>query len=283
MPALHYVAEGRCQIDVPGIAEPMELGPGDVLFMRRGADRWVHDGSGAPPTSLRDLITIGRDHDAVVFEHGGDGARASVLGGGIALSGPGVPVLLDALPRHFVLRVADTRAMPLLQRQLECLAAEAQCPGPGSRLVIARITEVLFLLVLRAYSEQARLGGWLGAARHPQIGLALGAMHRRPEHGWTVQGLARCSGMSRSSFSAKFQRLLGEPPLRYLTQVRMDHAAELLAQGQLDMASIAQRVGYGSEPSFATAFKRWSGRSPGSFRRARRAAQDAAYPRQGPG
>ena len=269
VPAIHYVAEGRCAVEFEGESRLLWLECGDVLFMRCGPPRIVHDDSGVRPVALDEAVAIGSNHGAVVFEVGGEGARAQVLGAGISLAGPSRQVVLDALPERFVLRAETTRTMPSMARQLECLTDEAEQPGPASRQIIGRITEVLFLLMLRAYAEREELGGWLGAARNPQIGAALGVIHGEPERDWTVHSLARFAGMSRSSFSATFQRLVGVSPLRYLTGVRMDHAVELLTGSQLNVATIAERVGYGSEPAFATAFKRWHGRPPGAFRRAR--------------
>jgi len=277
IPAIHYVVEGRCAVALPDETEPLWLEAGDVLFMRRGPDRLVHDGSGVSPIALDEAITLGANHGAVVFELDGGGAPSQILGAGIVLGGPSRKVLLEALPERFVLRAEDSHTTPSIAGQLECLTREAEQPGPGSRLIISRITEVLFLLLLRAYGEREELGGWLGAARNPQIGAALSAIHRQPERDWTVDGLARFVGMSRSSFSAKFQRLVGAPPLRYLTSVRMDHAVELLTHSQLNIAAIAEQVGYGSEPAFATAFKRWHGSTPGTFRRALVEREAAAH------
>ncbi|MGH1348972.1 MAG: AraC family transcriptional regulator [Nannocystales bacterium] len=269
VPAIHYVAEGRCAVEFEGEAERLWLERGDVLFMRCGVPRIVHDDSNATPIALDEAVAIGSSPGAVVFEVGGQGERAQVLGAGVALAGPSRRVVLDALPERFVLCTGNTRTMPAMVRQLECLTEEAEQPGPGSRQVIGRITEVLFLLIVRAYAEQEQLEGWFEAARSPQIGAVLGVIHNELERDWTVHSLARFAGMSRSSFSAKFQHLIGVTPLRYLTGVRMDHAVELLTSSQLNVATIAERVGYGSEPAFATAFKRWHGSPPGVFRRAR--------------
>jgi AraC-like DNA-binding protein len=102
--------------------------------------------------------------------------------------------------------------------------------------------------------------------RDPQVGAALGLIHREPEREWTVAGLAAEVGMSRSPFAAKFAELVGEPPLAYLTAWRMQVAAGLLRDG-LPVAEVAARVGYESEAAFSRAFKRWRGESPSAYRR----------------
>jgi AraC-like DNA-binding protein len=76
--------------------------------------------------------------------------------------------------------------------------------------------------------------------------------------------------MSRSAFANHFTKLVGEPPLHYLTRLRMDKAALLLREGRATSAEIAGRVGYVSDASFCKAFKRAFQQSPGAFRRAAR-------------
>src|SRR5262249_26690054 len=109
--------------------------------------------------------------------------------------------------------------------------------------------------------------GWLGALRDPQIGAALGLIHREPHQDWSVSSLAREVAMSRSIFAAKFSSLVGEPPLTYLTCWRLWQAAKLLAERNLSVSETALRVGYDSEAAFSRAFKRHFGHSPLTHRR----------------
>ena len=57
--------------------------------------------------------------------------------------------------------------------------------------------------------------------------------------------------------------------MAYLTQWRLQLAAEKLASGSAKVAAIADQVGYESEPAFSRAFKRATGHSPAAWRRAR--------------
>jgi len=109
-------------------------------------------------------------------------------------------------------------------------------------------------------------GGWLGALRDKQIGSALNAMHQNPSRPWTIAKLAAEAGMSRSPFATKFTSLVGEPPLSYLTNLRMNLAAGYLRNGQLRVNEIAERVGYESQPSFSNAFKRQFAVSPRRYK-----------------
>jgi transcriptional regulator GlxA family with amidase domain len=155
---------------------------------------------------------------------------------------------------------------------IQLVQAEAHGSQPGAETVITRLSEVLFLQVVRDYlsSLGETSSGWLSALRDPQIGQALALIHHQPEERWTVESLAHRVGLSRSALSGKFTRLVGLPPLRYLTDVRLTKAAALLRTQPATLNAIALSVGYDSEVAFSKAFKRGFGTAPGAYRRGRR-------------
>jgi transcriptional regulator GlxA family with amidase domain len=143
--------------------------------------------------------------------------------------------------------------------------------------VTARLVDVLFIQIIRGWLEQQPEGsaGWLGAVRDPQVGRALALMHGEPRRDWTVESLAAEVACSRATFARRFRELVGEPPLVYLTRLRMDVAARLLRDGELSLATIAERVGYGSEFAFNRTFHRVRGVPPGRYREQAREALEA--------
>ncbi len=108
--------------------------------------------------------------------------------------------------------------------------------------------------------------GWLGAVRDPQVGRALALMHGEPQRAWAVESLAAEVACSRATFARRFRELVGEPPLVYLTRLRMDVAARLLRESEASLAEIAGRVGYASEFAFNRTFHRVRGVPPGRYR-----------------
>jgi AraC-like DNA-binding protein len=138
---------------------------------------------------------------------------------------------------------------------------------PGSEIVATRLAEVLFIQVLRAYiaSEPERNRGWLGAVFDPQIGTALTAFHDSVNIPWTVESLAEAAGMSRSAFAVRFKELLGQTPLEYVTEWRMQKAMQLLQQRDKKLIEVARLVGYESDAAFSKAFKRVVGANPGEY------------------
>ena len=123
----------------------------------------------------------------------------------------------------------------------------------------------------RAWMAQdpAARTGWLGALQHKQIGRAMALVHRDPARPWTLDSLAREVGLSRSVFAERFSQLMVAPAMHYLSNWRLQLAANLLKQERLSIAQVASEVGYESEAAFNRAFKRKFGVPPGAWRRAR--------------
>jgi len=182
--------------------------------------------------------------------------------------GPRHP-LLALLPEVMRARTSPhggTAIAPLL----EAMGREIAANRVGACGMVARLADVVAAQVIRAFVEETPTAetGWLAAVKHPQIGRVLGAIHATPERDWTVADLARLMGASRSSFAEKFNAMLGVPPARYIAEVRMQRAQDMLAEGRMRIADVAVRLGYESEASFGRAFKRVVGTSPGQHRRA---------------
>ncbi len=137
--------------------------------------------------------------------------------------------------------------------------------------MLTRLAELMFVEVVRRYLEALPTGqkGWLAGLRDEVVGRGLGLLHGDPAHPWTLDELADGVAMSRSAFADRFTGLVGQPPMQYLAQWRMQLAAGRLASGTAKVAAVAEEVGYDSEPAFSRAFKRLMGVSPAAWRRAR--------------
>src|ERR1700730_10733682 len=139
--------------------------------------------------------------------------------------------------------------------------------APGSEIVATLLAEVLFIQILRAYiaSKPERNQGWLRAVFDPQIGTALTAFHDRVGAPWTVESLSEAAGVSRSAFAVRFKDLLGQTPLEYVTEWRMQKAMQLLEQRDKKQVNVGLLVGYDADAGFSNAFKRVVGASPGEY------------------
>src|SRR5256885_119327 len=144
----------------------------------------------------------------------------------------------------------------------------------GSESVLAKLSELMFIEVVRQYLEALppEQAGWLAGLRDPFVGKALSLMHGKPAHDWTIEELAKEVALSRSVLAERFTDLVGMPPMHYLAKWRMQIAAGLLSGGNTNMATIAAEVGYGSEAAFSRAFKKSVGVPPSAWRRRSTAA-----------
>ena len=102
-------------------------------------------------------------------------------------------------------------------------------------------------------------------AGDPQIGAALNAFHDSVGAPWTVESLSEAAGMSRSAFAVRFKDLLGQTPLKYVTEWRMQKAMHLLEQRDKKLIDVARSVGYESNAAFSKTFKRVVGANPGEY------------------
>jgi AraC-like DNA-binding protein len=157
------------------------------------------------------------------------------------------------------------RLSPLVEFAL----AESRQRRSGAQSVLLRLSEVLFIEVVRRYLDSLAAGrtGWLAGLRDPIAGRALAMLHDRPAAPWTLEQLAKDIGVSRSALADRFAHVVGQPPMRYLARWRMQLASRLLADGTAKVSAVALDVGYQSEAAFSRAFKEIVGVSPATWRR----------------
>jgi AraC-like DNA-binding protein len=274
----HVIERGGAWFRLEGETKVTPLAGGDLLIVPHGSGHVLGDSPKTKPVPLQRLIEDQADPNRLVH-HGGGGAQTFMTCGSFQFDfGDGNPIIAILPPLihiHGGPGGGRERMAEWLEPMLKILADEARNPRPGSQMLIARLMDVIFVQAVRMWIEAQPQdqGGWLGALRDPQIGAALGLIHREPHRDWSVTTLAREVAMSRSIFASKFNSLVGAPPLTYLTRWRLWQAARLLAEDKLSVAETALRVGYESEAAFSKAFKRQFGQPPLAYRRGRQGRQ----------
>src|SRR5579863_8711523 len=255
------LSRGNCWLSVEGIPEPIPLTGGDCFLLARGTSIVLRDSPRTRPRwSFREIAARAKSN---VAHYGGGGAPTTIVCGSFSFDRASLKPITQLLP-SFILIKADQARTFALHNTMQALASEMADQVPGSEIVATRLAEVLFIQVLRAYiaTEPERKQGWLRAVFDPPIGTALTAFHDRVGAPWTVESLSEAAGMSRSAFALRFKDLLGQTPLEYVTEWRMQKAMQLLEQRDKKLVDVARLVGYESDAAFSRAFKRVVGASP---------------------
>lgn len=266
----HVVARGACWGHMVG-AQPMRLREGDLIVFPQGDPHVLSSAPGM--RAAPDLSMFARPTTPLplVYELGGGGDRTRVVCGFLGCDQRPYNPLLAALPPMIHLPADRPDARGWLGSLMHIAVGESGQARAGSENVLARLSELMFVEVVRRYLETLPPAetGWLAGLRDAVVGRALAAMHGAPAEDWTVEGLARLVGLSRSVFAERFTEIVGQPPMQYLALWRMQIASRLLIEGG-QVAEVASAVGYESEAAFSRAFKKLVGEAPATWRRAAR-------------
>lgn len=264
------VIAGRAWLKV-GEDTPFEIQKGDLVLMTHGAPISLYSDKDAPLRQLEELPIRKVTELFETLEFGGGGDASSIMYGLVRLDHASSPMLMALLPDVLKIDPWEEEAGSWLQGTLQFIAREARELRPGGETVITRLADVVVIEAIRRWLSRSPDAnrGWLKAARDPQIGRAIVAIHRDPAADWSVETLAQVAGMSRSAFAARFTSLVDKPAMQYLAEWRMNLARRMLKETSQPIATIAGDLGYQSEPAFNRAFKRVTGTTPGQVRRTR--------------
>jgi AraC-like DNA-binding protein len=272
----HVVTRGACWGAIVGEA-PVRRETGDIVVFPHGD---AHVMSSAP--GMRSAVDVAGlagqiDHLPFALHLDALGARAQLIAddccdttlvcGFLGCDVRPFNPLIATLPR--LLHLRDAGNGDWVAQFMRQAVTESRTKRPGGEAMLERMSEMMFVDAVRRYvdtlPEDSR--GWLAGLRDRFVGRALALMHDAPATEWTVDELGRRIGLSRSALHERFVEMIGQPPMQYLANWRMQVAASLLRDTSAPIASVAQDVGYDSEAAFTRAFKRLVGKPPATWRR----------------
>ena len=274
----HLISAGGCTVELAS-GQRETIRAGDILLMPFPDTHWFSSGEGVEMRPAMELVRAGPLSGMWSITHGGGGEETRMVCGFIESSEFLSSPLFRTLPPLLIDRAAEDKVGALLATTVNEIVALTTDATPGSEIMLGRLMELLFVEVLRRYAARLPQSsrGWLAALNDPVLGRAMGHVHGDPGRRWTVDDLAREAGTSRTVLAARFNDLLGQAPIEYVTSWRMQLAAERMQAGNDSLAAIASDVGYDSEAAFNRAFKRVTGVAPGRFRDRARSARP--YPK----
>ncbi|UCB54597.1 MAG: AraC family transcriptional regulator [Thiotrichales bacterium] len=263
----HLIARGNCWLHLPDSARTVALRGGDLIVFPRD----IRHSISSSALTAQQTPPASSNADTATEE-----PNASLICGYFDFDSPQANPILDAMPDLIHIRNEDSARTSMLDSVLRFITQETENAQPGADVIVDRLSEVLFIHVVRAYMQQTGIKtGLLAALADHRLGRAIRKVHEQPAHGWSVSSLADQAGMSRSAFASHFQAVTGITPMQYVTGWRMQTAFEKLRTGNSSVADIAEQSGYQTEASFSKAFKKHMGIGPGAVRRGKLAPAKA--------
>lgn len=258
----YALVSGQCWLSLDGVPDPVRIKAGDCFLLPRGWPFRLATDLSLPPVDFRAILAM-KSSDCT-RPNGNE--QCFIVGGHFVLAGNHASILLSALPPIVHIRKESDKAA--MRWSLERMMQELREPQPGGFLVAQHLAYMMLIQALRLHLAEGLKGGvgWLFALADKQMSAAINSMHGDPAHGWTIQNLAECAGMSRSTFALKFKQTVGKTPMEYLTNWRMLLAGDKLTNSGDPVSAIARSLGYESESAFSTAFRKATGCSPRQHR-----------------
>jgi AraC-like DNA-binding protein len=262
----HYICAGSMVLELDGHA-PVTVESGEVVLLPHNEAHRLGSAPGLQPVNAEQFLQPGEGGAVARIVHGGGGVKTRMLCGFLASEIPDVPVL-RVLPRVLKVHIADAPSSAWIESTMRFGAQEIAGGVSGSPAVLGKLAELLFVEAVRRYiaTQPEEQSTWRAGVGDPMVGRALALLHRKLSQPWTAADLAREVGLSRSAFADRFTRIMGETPMRYLAQQRLQAAARRLATSADPITRIAFEVGYDSEAAFNRAFKRAFGAPPATWR-----------------
>ena len=264
----HLVVQGRCHVQLAS-GRAVDIAAGDLILIPRGQEHILADSAGRSPAPLEQVIEqSGYDGNGTfVLGEGDQNASTRMVCGHFGFAEGADHPLLRSLPELIVMTPADRARHPILDETLRLVVRRVFADNLGASAAISRLSEVFFIEVVRASIEQCpELARVMGAMTDNQVGRALELIHNDAGRSWTVASLAAEVGMSRSRFAERFSDLMGDSPMKYLADWRLQQALMLLGRSRINVQEVASRVGYQSAAAFTRAFAQKFGSPPSDFR-----------------
>ena len=259
-PGFCAVIEGSCRLAVDG-QPPLTLEAGDFVLLPTTPGFTMSGFEPVAPELIDPRAAASAEGEV---RHGTQDGPPSVrlLGGYFTFESDDSDLLVSLLPTQ-----VHVRGVERLSVLVRMLVDEAQEQRAGRDLVLGRLVEILLVEALRLTQTADAPAGLLRGLGDGRLSAAIRQMHAEPAQPWTMAQLAKVAALSRSAFFDRFTRHVGMPPMEYLLAWRMALAKDLLRGRGTDIATVAERVGYGSASTFSTAFSRHVGQSPGRYAR----------------
>jgi len=256
--------KGTCYLTVKGEA-PIKMKEGEIFFIPHGAAQQI---SGNPMNTCVPAAEYGKAlfNGSPLFK--GSDEETVLMGGHFVINPAFKHPFIHSLPKLMHITKMQSELCLWLNNVAVFLNEEISNEKAGTKVILGRLADIIFILIIRAYIVQEHIEqGFLMALKDERISNSLKSMHEFPENEWTIDQLAKKAGMSRSLYCKEFKKSVGETPMSYLTNWRIIKSKEILSASKENISEVAAKVGYQSEAAFNRLFKTKVGMTPAGYRK----------------
>lgn len=259
----HIILSGKCSLTIKN--QTFHLQTGDIFFLPKGLAHQlanhleVNEKSAVNSTAI---CQISKNSAYSTLSNGNENINLEMFCGAFYYSKQAT--LIENLPEFLHFSLINTPIANLI----ELFKMESEKKELAKNTVINALSSVLFTYILRNHlAQDTNQQGILSGLQDKRLSGILSTMLQSPEQPWQIEALAQKANMSRANFIRVFQQKVGESPAKFLINIRLQKAAQLLRQTQQSVLVIALDVGYQSEAHFSKAFKATYGLPPSQYRK----------------
>jgi len=244
---IYYILDGKFDWVING--EQHTLYPGDIVLILPGSEIGGVNGVLELGTIVHLFIQLEENHDNTDI----------VLGEWSGLTGGERCAVTRALMFNdiHVLKIKEAELI-LYELGSEILRHEI-----GHVAQVNHLIDTLLILIARHSSRHS--------AKEADISDTFAKLEEtlraKPSHQWTVEEMATLLGLGTTAFTEKVKTHTGFSPLNYLINIRISEAIKLLQEPGANFTDIALATGFYSSQHFSTTFKKFTGYTPGGFRK----------------
>ncbi|RLV59243.1 AraC family transcriptional regulator [Parashewanella curva] len=249
--SFHFISSGQAYVAMEE-HEGIHLNEGDIVIFPHDAKHQLKDSPTTPDTTplSQHPITSSQDGTGLVC-------------GYFDLAEDARHPLIQQLPTMLLIRQQDTNGS--LKFLLQSLITEAEHGLAGQKLIVEKLSESFFLLLLRQELLNNQDLGYVKATLDPKMNKVMTAIESDLSKPWSLEQLASIGGYSRANLAKQFKQFFNRSVMDYVIQLRMSLAQKQLRQGK-SVWEVALNVGYQNDASFAKAYKNHFGVGPGRSR-----------------
>ena len=139
--------------------------------------------------------------------------------------------------------------------------------APERDAYVAALVNALKAHILRGSSTAGANGIPTAGFSAYRLHHIMNAVLKHPEGVYTLEEMAADAGVTPSYFCRVFRKAIGASPHQFVMKAKLERAQQMLRESRMQLATVAECLGFTSQSHFTRAFRQFSGQTPSEFRR----------------